>query len=92
MTRFQLNRTEIEKQLIANNVHADFSSYSDSFGLSIYYLINGKKVRFSDHSVSNVDRLFNEIHFDLPIINELKGGNVVTRIKDLSKLIELKLK
>jgi N-acetylmuramoyl-L-alanine amidase len=88
MTRFQKNRAEIERQLTANNIHADFSGYSDANGLSIYYLINGKKVRFSDHSVSNASRVFDEVHFDLPIVNYLGKGEV---IKDLSKLIQIRL-
>ena len=41
----------------------DFSGYSDTNGTSVYFLYEGKKVRVSDHSVTNTDRVNNEIHF-----------------------------
>lgn len=90
MTFYQQQRAEIEKQFIANGIHADFSGYSDAHGLSIYYNVDGKKVRFSTHSVTSVSRMFDEVHFDLPIVKELKGDDVVTRVKDLSRFFEIR--
>lgn len=41
----------------------DFSAYSDTNGVSVYFLYNGKKIRVSDHSVTSVSRMENEFHF-----------------------------
>lgn len=41
----------------------DFSAYSDTNGVSVYFLYNGKKIRVSDHSVTNISRIENEFHF-----------------------------
>jgi hypothetical protein len=77
--QFEENKLEIEKQLTAKNIQFIFSSFSlTSFGISIYYKINDKKVRFSDHSVSNINRLMDEVHLSLPykyFVNGTKSFN-----------------
>ena len=48
-------------------VDAEFSAYSDTNGISVYFTgVNGEKYRVSDHSVSSKQRLDNEIplYFD----------------------------
>ena len=46
------------------NVQASYSGYSDSNGISVYFkTMSGHKIRVSDHSVSNYNRLMDEIHF-----------------------------
>lgn len=52
---------------------------SDTNGLSVYFYVNGIKVRFSDHSITNRDRMSNEICFSF-------GGNEFSFTQTLLKL------
>ena len=54
-----------EKFLKENGLDVIFSGSSDSNGISIYFKINDLKLRFSDHTTTNKDRMFNEFHFRL---------------------------
>lgn len=64
--------TWIEKAreiLKANNIVANYSGFSDAHGISVYFTSSeGKKVRVSTHSVTNIDRMANEVllYFKLP--------------------------
>lgn len=59
----------IEAKEIAENIlkqvglEYSFIGSSDTNGLSVYFDINGRKVRFSDHEISNKGRLENESTF-----------------------------
>ena len=70
---------EIEKQLTEKGIYFEFSAISETNGLSIYYTIDGEKCRFSDHSVTNIDRIRNEKHYKLPI------NNVYSRLNGFKK-------
>lgn len=74
---YQEQRAEIERQMNEKGLNFDFSGMSDTNGLSIYYIVDGVKYRFSDHSVTNYDRIMNEKHFDLPFVGMLSLGGVV---------------
>jgi hypothetical protein len=51
-----------KKMLTDLGVNAEFSGYSDTNGVSVYFTNeNGEKIRISDHSVTNKDRIQNEI-------------------------------
>ena len=67
--KIALVRKNIETFLSNEGFDYAFSSVSDTNGLSIYYSVmeNGSEVkyRFSDHSVKNIQRVFNERHFDV---------------------------
>jgi hypothetical protein len=58
-----------EAKLIAestlNNLGLDFSfiGMSDTNGFSVYFNVCGIKVRFSDHQITNINRMQNEICF-----------------------------
>lgn len=58
----------------------DFSGYSDANGISVYFIWQGKKVRVSDHSVTNLDRIQNKIHFSFDVRTLGLGG--VIKVKD----------
>ena len=64
-----LVRKNIETFLSNEGFDYALSSVSDTNGLSIYYSVmeNGSEVkyRFSDHSVTNIQRVLNERHFDV---------------------------
>ena len=51
------------KSLLSDlGVDASFSGYSDTNGISVYFTDrNGKKIRVSDHGVTNKDRMANEV-------------------------------
>ena len=74
---YEKQRTEIERQMTEKGLKFDFSGYSDTNGLSIYYLVDGVKYRFSNHSVTNYHRIMNEKHFDLPIVGMLGSSREV---------------
>lgn len=62
-----LNIKESLNQLANKGISASFVALSRANGCSIYFKDNNDvKYRFSDHSVSNVGRILNEIHFKLP--------------------------
>lgn len=72
---------EIEKQMTDRNINFQYIAISESnFGNSIYYTINGKKARFSDHSVTNKNRVMDELHFDMPFKKTLGLGGVINNI------------
>lgn len=58
-----------ELRQYAENILKDFNyeyvGYSDTNGHSMYFKVDAIKVRFSDHSVTNSDRIQNEVHFHL---------------------------
>lgn len=56
-------RNVAEKILQGLGVDYSFKGASDTNGISIYFDINGMKTRFSDHSISNIDRMQNESTF-----------------------------
>lgn len=63
----ELNIRECLNQLLNKGINAKFIARSLANGSSIYFADNNNiKYRFSDHSVTNVGRIFNEIHFKLP--------------------------
>ena len=69
---------------VLKGFNAEYVGYSDTNGQSMYFDVDGIKVRFSDHSVSNLDRLRNEVHF---IINKIGSDwsnfNVEQRLLEL---------
>jgi hypothetical protein len=76
----------------AENVLKDFDyeyvGYSDTNGHSMYFRVDDIKIRFSDHSVTNIDRIHNEVHFNL-----FDGKKIGTTYGDFSinqKLLSLK--
>lgn len=59
-------RKNIEYFLTEKGLEFSYITTSETnFGTSIYYRVNDVKYRFSDHSVTNYDRIFNEEHFNL---------------------------
>ena len=73
-------RGEIENQIKKRGLSYNFIGYSDAHGMSIYYEIEGQKSRFSTHSVTNIDRIKDELHFDLPFVSEIGvGGKVINK-------------
>jgi hypothetical protein len=60
---------EIAKQVVLNaGIVAEFSGYSNAHGISVYFTtLDGIKVRVSTHSVTNIDRIMNEIHLSYPL-------------------------
>lgn len=63
----KLNINECANQLNACGINVKFSGHSFANGCSIYFTDdNQNKYRFSDHSVTNLDRICNEYHFVLP--------------------------
>jgi hypothetical protein len=60
---------EIAKQVVLNaGIVAEFLGYSDAHGISVYFTTeDGTKVRVSTHSVTNIDRIMNEIHLSYPL-------------------------
>ena len=61
--------SEKEIRKYAENILKDFdyvySGYSDTNGHSMYFKIDDVKIRFSDHSVTNIYRINNEVLFNL---------------------------
>jgi hypothetical protein len=67
-------KIEVAKNLLLDLGLSDFRfcDYSDSFGTSVYFLTNDdKKIRVSDHSVTNSSRMQNEMlfNFDMKVLN-----------------------
>lgn len=66
-----------------------YSAYSDTNGQSMYFNVgsyeNPIKVRFSDHSVTNIDRISNEVHFSLRNVN-----SEYTKFMNEQKILELR--
>ena len=66
-----------KKMLTDLGINAEFSGYSDTNGVSVYFTNeNGEKIRISDHSVTNKDRIQNEIllNFDTKTLGV--GGKI----------------
>lgn len=59
--------------LLSHGISASYVGYSKSNGYSIYFMVGELKVRFSDHSVRNMSRLQEEIHFNTFYRNDSKG-------------------
>ena len=67
-TQKQINIEIAEEIVRSNGIDASFSGYSDTNGISVYFVTADlKKIRVSDHSVTNTYRLFNEIHLSFPV-------------------------
>lgn len=60
---------EKAKQIVEKaGIVAEYSGYSNAHGISVYFTTeHGQKVRVSTHSVTNTDRLMNEIHLNYPV-------------------------
>lgn len=74
--------------LTALGVDASFSGYSDTNGVSVYFRDSkGRKIRVSNHSVTSLYRLENEVlfYFDQKMLG--LGGK--TSIKSNMKINEL---
>jgi hypothetical protein len=56
-------RAIAEKTLKSIGLEFSFVGMSDTNGLSVYFNLNGFKVRFSDHQITNMTRMQNEICF-----------------------------
>ena len=89
-TTDKIKNIEVAKNIL-NNVgitEFDFSSYSSTdYGVSVYFSWNVQKVRVSDHSVTNMDRMQNELHFSFDV-NTLGMGGVI-KLKDNQKTNKL---
>jgi hypothetical protein len=61
------SKEEIRKyaENILKNFDYEYVGYSDTNGHSMYFRVGDVKIRFSDHSVTNIDRMNNEVHFNL---------------------------
>jgi hypothetical protein len=63
----ELNINESINQLKFCGINARFVGHSFANGCSIYFKDESdNKYRFSDHTVTNISRCFNEFHFGLP--------------------------
>lgn len=81
-TERQINIEKAADIVRSNGIDATFSGYSDTNGISVYFLTSeGVKVRVSDHSVTNIDRIFNEVHLKFPV-----------KMLSLNKKVEVKNK
>jgi hypothetical protein len=69
--------SEIKRQMDLCGLVYSFIATSTTNGTSIYFEVNGMKYRFSDHSVTNLDRVMNEVHFSLPIYHTMSGNSGV---------------
>lgn len=86
-------KTYEEIREYAENVLKEFnprySAYSDTNGQSMYFNVgsyeNPIKVRFSDHSVTNRDRMSNEVHFSLRNVN-----SDYTKFNNEQKILEIR--
>lgn len=56
-------RKSAEELLRKAGFEYTYSGQSDTNGISVYFDVDGVKVRFSDHSISNKDRMANEATF-----------------------------
>jgi hypothetical protein len=79
-TATQIQYNEIISQITTAGVSYNVIDVCETNGISIYLEINGMKCRFSDHSVTNTHRIFNEVHFDLPIKSFMGGKTVVSNV------------
>lgn len=64
-SKSQSNNIALAKQMLLDlGVDADFTAYSDTNGVSVYFedKKSGKKIRISDHSVTNKEKIANEVH------------------------------
>lgn len=68
-----------------------YSAYSDTNGQSMYFNVGSPetpiKIRFSDHSVTNRDRMSNEIHFGFKNIN-----SEYTKFNNEQKILQINQK
>ena len=85
---------EIKRQLEAKGFEFSFIAISETtYGLSIYFEVDSSKFRFSNHSVMNVDRMSNEVHFKLPYYNTIKRGVISSNERNvIDESISYKLK
>lgn len=64
-------KKNIESYLTSLDLSFDFAGFSDTNGTSFYYSVSLKgsdivrKVRFSDHGISNFERMFSEVCFNI---------------------------
>lgn len=90
-----MNKADIEKivnSALENCTVSDYPSVCVSrtkFGVSVYIQNSSKKMRFSDHSVTNFDRMYNEEHFSL---SEIHQSDEIIRKLFSDDFMTLKLK
>ena len=56
-------KQDLRSKLELAGIFCNLTTSVTDFGISIYFYVNDKKYRVSDHSVENTSRLFNEVHF-----------------------------
>ena len=61
---------EIMTSLRNAGFEGSLSMSTTDFGMSLYFMVDGVKVRISDHSVENTYRMQNERHFKIEKYNE----------------------
>lgn len=77
--KYKSKSEEILENLKQTGINYKYHGYSNSNGNSIYYKVwttdenNTLKLRFSNHSVSNVNRVLDEVHSRLFIPSKDKG-------------------
>jgi hypothetical protein len=65
------NNIETAKKIVENLGITNFrlSGYSDTNGVSVYFIKNDKKIRVSDHTVTNSSRVFEELNLSFDAIS-----------------------
>jgi hypothetical protein len=89
----QAHNIKVAKNIMKSvGISGDFSGYSESNGISVYHTTkDGIKVRVSDHSVTNTDRVFNELHLKFDSKQMGMGGKVSIKNNQESNKIIFKL-
>ena len=85
------NNIATAKKLLNDlGVDANFTGFSDTNGVSVYFEdANGNKYRISDHDITNKDRLKNEI--SLRFDNKRYGGGIYSEFEKNKKAVEQSL-
>ena len=66
--------------LEAGITNFSYTGYSDKYGISVYFKDSKEnKIRVSDHSVINTERLFGEIHLSFDMKCRGLGGKISIR-------------
>lgn len=78
-TSFEYQKLEIEKQAKKSGLNIFFVGYSEANGLSVYFKDeNGSKYRFSNHGISNPERIATEKTFPLPFVKMFGLGGKIS--------------